>query len=189
MVTKYHHNPDTASPYQAVFLNNGQTYVHTPVRWQALQNEPADLVDIVIAFHTWIFGLDAKGFVWKWDNNKWEKDPDAKNVVDLTSDHVGLWAVNKDGQVYVKTNLAINAKWSKADEHIPQQAGDVSPSWEYIVKPGDYLWKIVRNEYKTWGNDLATASIVAQVKLLNKNIANWDLLQIGIKLNMPPKTS
>jgi nucleoid-associated protein YgaU len=187
MNTKLFHNPDISSQYKAVFLRNGQAYLHTPTQWQALQTEPKNLTDVVIAFSNAIFGLDGQGFVWKYEGNKWEKDAVAKNVVSLASNNIGLWCVNTDGQVYVKTSPSPNVAWSKVDENIPTQAGDVT--WEYIVQPGDWLWKIVRCEYGTGVDYAKTAVIAEQIKLLNPKILDWDTLQPDTKLKMPTRTN
>jgi hypothetical protein len=194
MSIKYHPNPTSVSPW-AVYLQNGQLYFQT-VGWHAIQSEPPNLSDAVIAFYHIIYGLDTNGDIFRWQGgSSWAKDNDAKNVASLTSDAAGnLYCVNQNGQVYVKYSPSAN--WHLWDENIPGQAGDVPQIWKYTVKEGDWLWKIVRIEYGT--NDPTTISnYVQQIEDLNPvpDTTNcvvpwdgdWDHLCIGMVLKMPPK--
>jgi nucleoid-associated protein YgaU len=56
-----------------------------------------------------------------------------------------------------------------------------SNSVEYVVKDGDRLWKIAREQ-------CGSPSFVAQIKEMNKDVLKGsDDLKIGMKLKLPPK--
>jgi hypothetical protein len=184
MNKKYSVNPTATQP-TAVYLQDGQVFYTNSTQWYGVKNEPANLIDVAIAFQNGIYALDGQGHIHRWlGAQNWQQDPDAQNVVSLTNDATGhLWCVNTQGQVYYKPT--ISSQWQFVDCDIPIKASD--GVWEYTVRKGDWLWKIVTTEYCTANNHVLTASIVERVKLLNPNVGNWDVIQAGLKLKMPPR--
>lgn len=183
MNKRYVLNPTSTQP-AAAFLQDGQVYYTNSSEWYSVKGEPQNLIDVTIAFQN-IYGLDGQGHVHRWVGAQtWQQDPDAQNVVALTNDAKGhLWCVNTQGQVYCKTT--INATWQFVDCEIPNKAGE--GVWEYTVRKGDWLWKIVSLEYCTGNNHGLTGAIIERIKLLNPTVPNWNMIQPGLKLKMPPR--
>jgi hypothetical protein len=184
MNKKYSVNPTTTQP-TAVFLQDGQVYYKNSLDWYSLKGEPKNLIDVTIAFDNNIYGLDGQGHVHRWVGAEtWQQDLEAKNVVALTNDGTGhLWCVNTQGQVYCKPTM--NSPWQYVEADIPTKAAD--GVWDYTVRQGDWLWKIVSMEYCPGSNHSLTASIIERIKVLNPSIVNWNMIQPGLKLKMPPR--
>jgi hypothetical protein len=184
MNKKYVVNTTAAQP-AAIFLQDGQVYYSNTTQWYAVKNEPGNLIDVTIAFQNNIYGLDGQGHVHRWlGAQNWQQDSDAQNVVSLTNDSSGhLWCVNTQGQVYCKPNMT--SPWQFVDCDIPTKVSE--GAWEYTVRKGEWLWKIVTTEYCTANNHTLTASIIERIKLLNPGTTNWNAIQPGMKLKMPPR--
>jgi len=190
MKYKYSANP-VFDPLEAVFLQNGQVSILFWRTWYPIDNEPANLVDVVIVpLLNIVCTIDKDGNFWKYPlfagkESKWSQDPTITNVLSLESDKDGLvYAVKDNGEVYY-WDVSSGQMWNLIWSNIPDGEPDY---WTYVVKEGDSLWKIVEIEYRT-RTIRETSIIVEQIKQLNSELGvqNWSLIHTGLKLKMPPK--
>jgi hypothetical protein len=187
MQHKYSVNPNvTMAPY-AAFLNSGQVYFQNSNGglWFATQQEPANLVDVVIAANR-ICVLDNQGFIHYYRNAPpwWDKDPGASLGVALDSNDNGfLFCTNQKGEVWARWLYAASSNWFNISITLVPP-----PTWTYTVKQGEHLLMIVRREYNTGANDALAWTIAEQVMALNPaHGSNWNLLKVGEVLTMPAK--
>jgi nucleoid-associated protein YgaU len=172
-----------------VYLQNGQVFIYTLGTWVAATNEPANLIQAIIGPFNSVWGVDQGGRVYRYNGTTWDQDPNARNVVSLSCDHPNdyLWCATNTGEVFVHYPSTPFGTWMKVWGDIPALAGTPGMVWEYTVKAGDWLYKIVRAEYGTGADNVKTGQIVAEIIRLNPAIGPAGNIKPGDKLKMPPK--
>ena len=152
--------------------------------------EPANLVDIAIG-QAGVYAFDTAGNVHGYNpydgTGRWSKDPDAKDVVGISSDSDGgIWVLNKKGEVYraMRELGGGIGSWTRMSN--PTTKGFWSATWEYTVKPQDGIYQIIRAKYGV--TDQPTLKRIAdEVVRLNK-LPNENTISANQVLTMPALT-
>jgi len=191
---------ENEGPTILVLLNeDGKIYVFDDGQWVHASSEPGNAVAVTIG-PVGLWCLDKDGFVYLWNNNPteslWTKDSGIKDVNTLTCDSKGnLWCTQKNGEISMKPTVFVGlgsasgkmfemGSWAKVTMTSAPFSGELG-TWEYNVRSGEKLNKIVKTEYQVNGDkniERISKEIVRLNKLKNAEVTFKD----GQKLIMPP---
>lgn len=180
--------------YHMAYLKDEQVYFYapSPYVWQCAENAPANLTDIAITQGGELFALCTDGYIYEYNKagKAWKRESGQASGISAVAYYVPnnwLLAVAADGTLWYCDLYAPPADrhWAETQhKHISEAAASLV--WEYVVQPGDWLFKIVRTQYGTTNEFTKTSTLVGQIVGLNPGIIP-DRLEVGQRLRMPPK--
>lgn len=190
MHTRFH----CVDMYHMAYLENGQVYFYapSPYVWQRTENPPDNLTDIAITQHGDLYVLRTDGHIYLYDRRTktWQRESgqieNVRSIAYYIPNH-WLLCTTENGTLWYCDLYTppLSRQWAETQHrHIADFGGVLI--WEYEVKPGDWLFKIVRVVYGTTTDYTKTSALVDQVVALNPGL-NPDKIEPGQKLKMPPK--
>ncbi len=105
------------------------------------------------------------------DGSVWEQVPHAQATVVAVGSQTNVWCVNSDGDAFHRTP---EGGWQKVDQ--PKGV------WEYLVKQGDGLYAIVRQQYQL--TDEKEVQRIGDLVATENHLQNKDRLDAGAVLQL-----
>lgn len=110
-------------------------------------------------------------FLFHIEGSVWEPVPHAQATVVAVGSQANIWCVNSAGDAFHRTP---EGGWQKVDP--PKVA------WEYLVKQGDGLYAIVRQQYQL--TDEKEVQRIGDLIAIDNHLQNKDRLDVGAALQL-----
>lgn len=186
----------------AVHLNDDKVSI---IRNIGVMETPAapdktHFIDVAVGYDDTIYALGANGWIYSYydPTNSWIREAgkasNARAIAAVPDEPHALIAAVSDDKIWqidfsqASPNWSVNSRYSTQTEVPPTVGNAPMGQWEYSVKEGDWLYKIVREQYGTAADPRKTARLVQSIIWLNPQIqANANLIQPGQVLKMPSR--